>query len=143
MNRLPRVTVPALLAAFLLVLLTACGTAQKKLGNQRDITLRGYSSAVRWSEFEMAWTYVDPVYREAHPVSDLERERYKQIQVTGYEVRNVEEMPDGGFDQVVEIRLITKATQVERSIIDHQHWIFDAASKHWWLTTGLPKIFPD
>jgi hypothetical protein len=140
MNRLPRVSWPALLALFLVALLAGCGSAERKVGNQRDITLRGYSSAIRWNEFETAWGYVEPAYRDAHPLTDLEIERFKQVEVTGYDVRNSEDSPDGGVDQVVEIRLISKATQVERVLTDHQHWTFDPVAKRWWLTTGLPDI---
>jgi hypothetical protein len=40
----------------------------------------------------------------------------------------------------LEIKLINRHTQAERSILDRQHWRFDAARQRWWLTSGLPDI---
>ena len=135
-----------ILTAVLLVLLVAlagCGSNEKKTQTTaRDLVLRSYSSAIRWSEFETAWGFVDPKVREEHPITELEIERFKQIQVTNYTVRNLVEEPDGSVSQIVDIRLISRATQVERAIVDRQLWVFDPVAKKWWLTTGLPDITP-
>jgi uncharacterized protein YceK len=128
------------LALVLLVALGGCGSVQNKHMTVRDKQLRAYSSAIRWSEFETAWGMVDPAYRAEHPLTDLEIERYKQVQVTNYTERNRVEEPDGSVSQVVDILLINRNTQVERAIVDHQRWVFDAATGHWWLATGLPEF---
>ena len=99
-----------------------------------------YSSAIRWNEFEMAWGYVDPEYRKEHPLSDLEKQRFKQIQVTGYEEKSQDFLEDGGVEVNVEIRLINRNTQAERVIMDTQIWRWDAIAKRWWLSTGLPDF---
>jgi hypothetical protein len=88
----------------------------------------------------MAWGYVDPAYRKENPVSDLEKERLKQIQVTGYEAKSQEVLSEGSIEQRVEIRLINRNTQAERIIIDTQIWRWDPKAKRWWLTTGLPNF---
>jgi uncharacterized protein YceK len=143
MNR-PTSRVTFRFGTFLLVLLalvlTGCGTTEKKTMTEREKTLRSYSSAIRWSEFETAWAFVEPTYREAHPMTDLEVERFRQVQVTNYTVRNLNEEPDGSVSQVVEISLISKHTQVERTIVDRQKWTFDPVAKRWWNASGLPDI---
>jgi uncharacterized protein YceK len=135
MNRLA-----TLLLLLVAVALGGCASEGKTVLSARDKVLRSYASAIRWGEFETAWGFVEPAAREAHPLTELEIERFKQIQVTGYEVRNLNEEADGSVSQVVEIRLVSRNTQVERAIVDHQRWIFDPAAKRWWLASGLPDI---
>lgn len=101
-----------------------------------------YASAIRWSEFEMAWGHVEPSYRTDNPLTDLEKERFKQIQITGYDKKSTDFLPDGSMEQSVEIRLINRNTQTERVVIDIQVWRWDEKAKRWWLTTGLPSFNP-
>lgn len=134
----------ALLASFLL-LVSACasddaGAKNRSMNKQRDRTLYDYASTIHWSEFDKSVAFLDPEWLAEHPLSKLDMDRYKQIHITGYDVRTIEIQPDGSFDQVVEIRLINVNTQVERQITDRQHWRWDATTKHWWLTSGLPDI---
>jgi hypothetical protein len=136
--------------ASLVLLLSACasdGAAAKsgKIGSRlvnkiRDRALYDYSSTIHWSEFDKAVAFLDPQWLKDHPLSKLDMDRYKQVQITDYDVRTSEIEADGSYDQVVEIRLININTQVERMVTDHQHWRWDAETKHWWLTSGLPDI---
>ncbi|PZO09883.1 MAG: hypothetical protein DCF27_04570 [Lysobacteraceae bacterium] len=122
-----------------LLLLTACGSmgAQR---NPRDQALYSYVSAVRWSDFNAALAFVDPETLRTRPMTDLESERYKQFQVAGYEVKSASEPGEGRYEQVVELRLVNKNTQVERIITDRQQWRWDAQAKRWWLVSGLPDL---
>lgn len=99
-----------------------------------------YASSIRWNEFEMAWSHVDPDFRREHPLSDLEKQRFKQIQVTGYEEKSQDILEDGSIEINVEIRLINRNTQSERIISDTQIWRWNPKTKRWWLTTGLPDF---
>jgi hypothetical protein len=132
-----------LLLAALIVLQVAmpvqAGSKRAK-AKQIELTLFKYASAIRWNEFEMALNYVDPDYKEKSPLSDLEKERLKQIQVTGYEPKTQDTLPDGTIEQTVEIRLINRNTQTDRSVLDVQIWRWDEKAKRWWLTTGLPDF---
>ena len=105
-----------------------------------DNQLADYAAAIRWNEFDKAVDFIDPALREAQALTDLERERFKQVQVTGYEVKDRDVGADGSLTQVVEIRLVNRNTQIERSFIDRQAWRFDPASKRLWLTSGLPDL---
>ena len=122
-----------------LLLVTACGSmgAQR---NPRDQTLYTYVSAVRWSDFEVARTFVDPEVLRTRPITDFDMERYKQYQVSGYEVKSASEPAEGRYEQVVELRVVNRNTQVERIITDRQKWRWDAVAKRWWLVSGLPDL---
>lgn len=132
----------ALIAAFLTLLATAPVEAAKKHPQlkQFEAMQSKYASAIRWNEFEMAWGLVDPEYRSKNPLSDLEKERLKQIQVTGYTEKTQTFLMDGGIEQTVEIRLINRNTQAERKVLDTQVWRWDEKAKRWWLATGLPDF---
>ena len=136
MNSKPlRVLAPVLA----LLLVTACGSmgAQR---SPRDEALYTYVSAVRWSDFEAALSFVDPEVRRTRPMTELETERYKQFQVAGYEVKSAKEPAEGEYEQVVELRLVNRNTQVERIVTDRQRWRWDAEAKRWWLVSGLPDL---
>ena len=130
----------ALLLAFVMLCLAACaGNATKP--NLRELTLKNSGAAVRWNDFDVAWSFVEPAVRADRPLTDLERERYRQFQVVSYEVLNSQVSPDGRLlEQTVEIRVVNKNTQYERTVLDHQRWSFDANVKRWWLISGLPKL---
>jgi hypothetical protein len=131
--------IAGLFALTLLLALAGCSSAPSAM-NAQDEALTNYGVAIRWSEFTDAWNYVDPALRLQQPLTDLELARFKQLQVTGYDVKARDDLPDGTVVQTVEIRLINKNTQIERTITDHQRWRWDPASKAFWLTTGLPDF---
>ncbi len=133
----------AILAILGLLLGVPAEAASKRSQTKQLVVAQSkYSSAIRWNEFEMAWGYVDPIYRKEHPLTNLEKERFKQIQVTGYDEKSQDFLEDGGVEVIVEIRLINRNTQAERVIMDTQIWRWNAESKRWWLSTGLPDFSP-
>lgn len=125
----------ALLA--LLALVSACGTTNAQ--NARRNALSEYGAAIRWGEFDRAQDFVDPIWRAEHPITDLDRERFKYLQVSGYEVKHATATADG-LQQTVEIRVINKLTQTERTLVDRQTWRWDEAGKRLWLMSGLPDF---
>lgn len=127
-------------ALVLLALLVACGGSGKR--SPLEQTLYTYSSVIRWSEFDKAVAYLDPQAQAATPMSALELERLKQYQVSGYDVRSSEQVGDGEYLQVVEIRVVNRHTQAERSLTDRQRWRWDPEAKRWWLASGLPDFSP-
>ena len=130
-----------LLVVALIALLTAC--AVEKMRNKETIleeTLKTYAATIRWGDMTQAIAFVDPKYREAHPMTALDLARYKQVQVTAYNDSPATPIGENEVRQVVEIGLVNINTQTARSIVDKQVWRYDEAEKHWWLTTGLPDI---
>lgn len=128
---------PRLFMLLLLVLMTACASSSGDRARQN--ALAEYGAAIRWGEFDRAQDFVDPIHRAEHPITDLDRERFKLIQVSGYEVKHATATADG-LQQTVEIRVINKLTQSERILTDRQTWRWDEAGKRMWLMSGLPDF---
>jgi hypothetical protein len=122
-------------------MLVLAGCATQKRADTLDTTLRAYASAVRWGDFQSAAIFLEPKTRAEHMPSALDLARYKLVQVSGYDAGNGP-VPDGENQvrQIVHINLVIVSSQSERSIVDRQTWHYDEASKHWWLTSGLPDI---
>ncbi len=120
------------------VLLTACATGapsrmQLLLKAQYD-----YSAALRWSDYERAYQFVDPAQRAADPLTAFELNRMQQFQITGYDVLGTSPTPEGGEARTVQIRMANRHTQTERVIRAGEVWRYDAEANTWWQTTGLP-----
>jgi len=131
--------------AFMLVIATAliAACAMDKVKNKETVleeTLRTYAATVRWGDLTQAEVFVDPKYREAHPLTELDLARFKQVQVTSYNDQPAAPLSETEVQQVVEIGLVNVNTQSARSIVDRQVWRYDEKEKRWWLTTGLPDI---
>lgn len=133
--RAMRKILPFLLAS-LFVLLSACSSVVHPKVNMMD----EFGNAVRWSDWDMAWQFIDPATRTSLVLPGEEQDRLEHIKVTGYNVRTSEPQPDGTIMQQVEIHYIDQATQVERMVRSRQIWRTDDKGDHWWLTTGLPHF---
>ena len=124
----------AVLACVLPVLLLAACASKRPDGNKLNAALYDYASAIRWGELDAALSHVDPEYRTKHPLDSIERARFAQLQVSGYYVRQNREDASGRILQTVEIRLVNRHTQTERTVVDHQVWRWDEEARRWWLT---------
>lgn len=100
-----------------------------------------YAASIRWGEFENAWQAVDPAYRAEHPMTELEFERYKQVQISGYRDLSSRGGPDGTVERAVELRVINKHTMAERTERYVERWRWDLQAKRWWLVVGLPDLW--
>ncbi len=100
-----------------------------------------YAGSIRWGEFEQAWQLVDPAYRQAHPLSSVELERYRQLQISGYRELGSSRLEDGSVVRSIEIGAINRHTQVERTLRYNEHWRWDPEAKRWWLQGGLPDFW--
>ena len=128
-----------LLVAVLGALLAGCATNQRQK-SALDEAQYAWPAAIRWGDFEGAWNLLDPEYRDAHPLTDFELSRYKQIQVSGYRELGSQVQPDSARRDI-EVGVINRNTMAERSLRYTEEWRFDAASKTWWLTSGLPDFW--
>ena len=133
-----------LLAVFLLALMVAApadALGKRKKGGQLEAMQMVYATAIRWGEFEDAWQYVDPIYRQAHPMTELAFERYQQVQVSGYTDKGSTVAEDGSVVRNIELRVINKHTMAERSVRYREQWRWDPEAKRWWLAVGLPDLW--
>jgi hypothetical protein len=100
-----------------------------------------YAASVRWGDFENAWQAVDPAYRQEHPMTDLEFERYQQVQISGYRDISRRSGPEGTVERQIELRVINKHTMAERTLRYLERWRWDPEAKRWWLVVGLPDLW--
>ena len=126
---------------FLLLALLLAGCASSGQVNALDKVQYAYSAAIRWGDFEGAWLLVDPEYRRAHPMSEIEFERYKQVQISAYRDLGAQTTPDGLAMREIEIGVINRHTLAERSTRYTERWRYDPEAKTWWLTVGLPDFW--
>ena len=125
---------------WVLALLAGCATGTSQ-GDALQKAQYAYSAAIRWGDFEGAWNMVDPAYRKAHPMSGLEFERYKQLQISAYHDLG-SQVGDDQAQREVQIGIINRNTLVERDARYTERWRYDAAAKTWWIVDGLPDLWP-
>ncbi|MDI1252405.1 hypothetical protein [Thermomonas sp.] len=140
---MPRLLLRCLLLCCLascLALLAGCPKSASK-GSALDEAKYAYSAAIRWGDFEGAWNLVDPEYRTAHPLTDIDFSRYKQVQISGYREKGMAIQPSGEIIRDIEIGVINRNTLTERTVLYREHWRYDETAKTWWLDTGLPDLW--
>ena len=101
-----------------------------------------WSAAIRWGDFEGAWTLVDPAYREAHPMTALELSRYGQVRISGYDESASTVSGDTATRQV-ELGVVNRNTQVQRQVRYLEQWRYDPEAGRWWVSSGLPDLWRD
>ena len=104
-------------------------------------TQAAYVAAVRWSDFEAAENFIDPQQRQAHPLGDVQRERYRQVQVSRYRERSSGVGADGAVERRIELGVINRNTQAERTVLVTERWRWDPQAKRWWQAAGLPDLW--
>lgn len=130
-----------IVGSILLSTMLLSGCATDKRNDSLAHTMIAYANTVRWDGFEAAEQFVDPKVRDAHPITDLDRERFKQVQVNDYDDGNGP-VPAGENEvrQNVRISLTNVHTQSVRTIVDRQLWRYDPEKNKWWLETGIPNL---
>lgn len=120
----------------------ACASAGGRAkANALEKAQYAYSAALRWGDIRGAWAQQDPAWRGAHPLSDFDLERYKQVQVTSYEVTDSGAGAADEAFRIVEIGLANRNTMAARTASYRETWHYDAAAKTWWVTSGLPDFW--
>ena len=122
------------------LLLGACASTGGK-GDKLYEAQNAFSGAVRWGDFEGAWSLVDPEYRKAHPMTQLQLTRDGQVQVSGYRDVGSSSFDDGTAVRDIEIGVVNRHTLAERNMRYRERWRWDEAQKRWWLQSGLPDFW--
>ena len=135
MRRLLR-WLPLLLLMF--VAAASAGPAQRSLPVVQDT----WAAAIRWNDFEGAMTLVDPALRPTQAPSSVETARYKQVQISSYRDRGASvDFKAGQAVRDIEIGVINRNTQAERTVRYREVWRWDPKAKTWWITSGLPDLW--
>jgi hypothetical protein len=143
--QMPTMTSPSmrfmvkLLMALFLVSMTGAALAGKK-SSDLDRNQYSFSAAIRWADFEGAWTMVDPEVRKAKPMTEVDFSRFEQIQVTSYRDLAVMPGPDGTELREIQIELINRNTLRQRRVRFTEVWRYDAEAKTWWIA-ALPDFW--
>ncbi|MFT3763728.1 MAG: hypothetical protein QM761_14200 [Pseudoxanthomonas sp.] len=126
----------------LAVVASADAAGRRKRAGQLEQAQAAYAAAIRWGEFEKAWELVDPAYREAHPLTNLALERYRQVQISGYRDLGLGgPEADGSISRAIELRVINRHTMAERTLRYDERWRWDEPARRWWLVGGLPDLW--
>lgn len=135
----PMRSMTSLLMGLLLISMTGAAFAGKK-SSELERNQYSFSAAIRWADFEGAWTMVDPVVRKAKPMTEVDFSRYEQIQVTSYRDLAVMPGPDGTALREIQIELINRNTLRQRRVRFTEVWRYDAEAKTWWIS-ALPDFW--
>jgi hypothetical protein len=128
-----------LMIALLLVSMAGAAVAGKKQ-SELDRNQYAFSAAIRWGDFEGAWTMVDPEVRKATPMTEVDFSRFEQVQVTSYRDLAVMPGPNDTELREIQIELINRNTLSQRRVRFTEIWRYDAEAKTWWIA-GLPDFW--
>lgn len=143
-NLLPRNVLQTVFNAVLLcgVLGLAGCASSSPAANALDASQYAWSGAIRWNDFGGAANLVDPKVREQHPLTELERKRYDQVQITAYrDVGARRDIEAGTATRSIEIGVVNKHTMEQREVKYQEVWRWDEPAKTWWITSGLPDLW--
>ncbi len=128
------------LAGFLLLcLMSGCASTGKQMDTLQSAQI-AWSAAIRWNDFDSAWQLVDPVYRDAHPRSELDMERYRQVQVTGYTDKSSQAGAETASREI-EVSIVNRHNMAERTLRHTEQWRYEPVAKRWWIVDGLPDFW--
>lgn len=142
---MPNASAPMRFLTRLLVLVLLLSMSGMAMASKKRATLEknqyAYSAAIRWGDFEGAWSLVDPKIREEKPMSAADFSRYEQIQVTGYRDLGAMPGPDPGTQlREIQIEVVNRNTLTQRRVRYTEIWRYDAKAKAWWIA-GLPDFW--
>jgi hypothetical protein len=130
-----------LLVLVLLLSMAGMAMAGSKKRSVLEKNQYAYSAAIRWGDFEGAWSLVDPKVREEKPMTAVDFSRYEQIQVTGYRDLATMPGPEPGTEmREIQIEIVNRNTLSQRRVRFTEIWRYDAEAKAWWVA-GLPDFW--
>ena len=126
----------------LFVLAGCAGTPKTTQRDRLDALQYTWSAAIRWGDFEGAVQLLDPKLLDTARPTALELERYKQVQISGYrDLGESRDLEAGTAVREVDIGVINRHTQAERTVRYRETWRWDPEAKTWWITSGLPDLW--
>lgn len=127
-----------------LVVFAGDALAGKRMSGKKRATLEraqyDYSAAIRWGDFEGAWSMVDPEVRDKDPMTDVDFSRYEQIQVTSYRDMASQPRDDNTMMREIQIEVVNRHTLAVRKVRYTEIWRYDEEAKVWWIA-GLPDFW--
>lgn len=130
-------TIIAVLSIFLtMIILAGCATTADKV-DKLELSTRGYEKALRWSKFDMAYSYIKWDSAEPPSIPDY----LANVRITKYIIssRNFDE-ESMTATQIVSIRYYHQTDPRERSVEDRQKWKYFDDKKRWYLISSPPEF---
>ena len=121
----------------LLVLGCASVTEMKKMDKFEQAS-HAYELAIRWSDFEMASSFIK---NQEDPDLSAQIEHLKQYKVTSYEVKRF--LPSEEKSHILvfaDVQYFKKDGLIVKNYSHRQLWQFDPDKEGWYLTSGLPDF---
>jgi hypothetical protein len=123
-----------------LLLAVAGGAVAGKKRSVLEKNQYAYSAAIRWGDFEGAWSMVDPKVRKDKPMTDADFSRFEQIQVTSYRDLASMSRPDGAVLREIQIEILNRNNLTQRRVRYTEVWRYDPETKNWWIE-ALPDFW--
>ena len=126
-------------SVLLLLLVVGCAsvTEMKKLEKFEQVS-HAYELAIRWSDFEMASSFIK---NQEDPDLAAQIEHLKQYKVTSYEVKRF--LPSEEKSHILvfaDVQYFKKDGLIVKNYSHRQLWQFDPDQQSWYLTSGLPEL---
>lgn len=99
-----------------------------------DDTLRAYHKTLRWGEIASATRF------QREPDEGVDRNAFRGLRVTGYQVLNRRMEDEDTLTQTVEVRYFREDEAVERTVTDSQRWVYDEERERWLLESPLVEF---
>jgi len=109
----------------------------KRMDKFEQIT-DAYELAIRWSDFDMASTFLKD---QENPDIATQIENLKQYKVTSYTVKRY--LPSADRSQILiiaDVQFFKTNGLIVKNISHRQIWKYDKDKKNWFLTSGLPDL---
>ena len=97
-----------------------------------------YELAIRWSDFDMASTFLQ---NQEDPQITTQIENLKQYKVTSYTVKRY--LPSADKSQILiiaDVQFFKTNGLIVKNISHRQLWKYDKDKRNWFLTSGLPDL---
>jgi hypothetical protein len=101
-------------------------------------TTDAYELAIRWSDFDMASSFLK---NQEDPQIATQIENLKQYKVTSYTVKRY--LPSADKSQILiiaDVQFFKKNGLIIKNISHRQIWKYDKDRDSWFLTSGLPDL---
>ena len=125
--------------ALLTLLISGCASVDKLTKMDKfEQTSNGYELAIRWSDFDMAGSFVKDKF---DPQLGPQIENLKQFSVTDYKVKTFVPSKDKTKVLIVaDVQYFKKNGLILKNYSHRQIWEYDQEQERWFLTSGLPKL---
>jgi len=128
-----------LLIIFLAILAVSCASVKdmKRMEKFEQAT-DTYELAIRWSDFDMASTFLK---NQEDPEIATLIENLKQYKVTSYTVKRY--LPSADKSQILiiaDIQFFKINGLIVKNISHRQIWKYDQDKENWFLSSGLPDL---